>query len=100
MQYAIKFSNEGKKLEVFVSNEQNKVRIRVKDQGPGLTEQDHANLYKKFQRLSARPTKGEGSIGLGLAIVKKYVELMGGRVWCESEPGMGAAFNVEFDRVG
>jgi signal transduction histidine kinase len=96
---AIKFSNEGKKVEVVVSNEQDKVRISVKDQGPGLTESDQANLYKKFQRLSARPTKGEGSIGLGLAIVKKYVELMGGRVWCESEPGMGAAFNVEFDRV-
>lgn len=96
---AIKFSDEGKKVEVVVSNEQDKVRISVKDQGPGLTQQDQANLYKKFQRLSARPTKGEGSIGLGLAIVKKYVELMGGKVWCESEPGMGAAFNVEFDRV-
>ncbi len=96
---AIKFSDEGKRVEVVVSSEHNKVRISVKDQGPGLTEQDKANLFKKFHRLSARPTKGEGSIGLGLAIVKRYVDLMGGKVWCESEPGMGAAFNVEFDRV-
>jgi two-component system phosphate regulon sensor histidine kinase PhoR len=36
---------------------------------------------------------------LGLAIVKRYTEMMGGRVWCESEPGMGSAFNLEFDEV-
>ena len=96
---AIKFSEKGKSVEVAISIIQDKVRISVKDQGPGLTEADQANLFKKFQRLSTRPTNGEASIGLGLAIVKKYVELMGGRVWCESEPGMGAAFNVEFEPV-
>lgn len=96
---ALKFSDEGTKVEVVVSSENDKVRITVKDQGPGISEQDQANLYKKFQRLTARPTRNEGSIGLGLAIVKQYVELMGGRVWCESELGMGAAFSVEFARV-
>jgi signal transduction histidine kinase len=94
---AIKFSEKGKPVELVLTQEQNKVRISVRDQGPGLTDQDQANLFKKFQRLSTRPTNGESSIGLGLAIVKRYVDLMGGRVWCESEPGMGSAFNLEFD---
>jgi signal transduction histidine kinase len=96
---AIKFSPLGKRVEISITGIQEKVRISVKDQGPGLTEQDQANLFKKFQRLSNRPTHGESSIGLGLAIVKRYTEMMGGRVWCESEPGMGAAFNLEFDEV-
>jgi len=96
---AIKFSEKGKPVEIAISQHQNKVRISVKDQGPGLTEQDQINLFQKFQRLSNRPTNGEASVGLGLAIVKKYVELMGGKVWCESEPGMGAAFNLEFESI-
>jgi signal transduction histidine kinase len=96
---AIKFSPFGKRVDVSISGIDDKVRISIKDQGPGLTEQDQENLFKKFQRLSNQPTNGEPSIGLGLAIVKRYTEMMRGRVWCESEPGMGAAFNVEFDEV-
>lgn len=96
---AIKFSPLTKRVDISISGAGGKVRISVKDQGPGLTEQDQANLFKKFQRLSNKPTNGEPSIGLGLAIVKRYTEMMRGRVWCESEPGMGAAFNVEFDEV-
>lgn len=96
---AIKFSPFEKRVEISIIGIQGKVRISVKDEGPGLTENDQANLFKKFQRLSNKPTNGESSIGLGLAIVKRYTEMMGGRVWCESEPGMGASFNLEFDEV-
>lgn len=96
---AIKFSPPNKRIDVSIVGVSQKVRISVKDEGPGLTELDQANLFKKFQRLSNRPTNGEPSIGLGLAIVKRYTEMMGGRVWCESESGMGAAFNVEFDEI-
>jgi signal transduction histidine kinase len=46
--------------------------------------------------LSAKPTGGEHSTGLGLSIVKKMVEALNGRIWCESEPGHGATFIVEF----
>ena len=96
---AIKFSPLGKRVDISIVGIHDKVRISIKDQGPGLTEQDQTNLFKKFQRLSNLPTNGEPSIGLGLSIVKSYTEMMGGRVWCESEPGLGAAFNVEFEEV-
>ncbi len=66
--------------------------IEVRDQGPGLSAEDQKKLFGKFARLSARPTGGEHSTGLGLSIVKKMVEAMNGKVWCESEPGQGAAF--------
>ena len=53
-------------------------------------------LFQQFSKLSSRPTAGESSTGLGLSIVKKYVELMNGKVWCESEEGKGASFFVRF----
>jgi signal transduction histidine kinase len=95
---ALKFSSEGKTVRVSLEETPSKITIQVIDNGPGLTPEDLALLFKKFQRLSARPTAGEGSLGLGLSIVKKYVELMDGRVWCESKEGQGATFFVEFPR--
>jgi signal transduction histidine kinase len=96
---AIKFSPSGKHVNVSVGDYGDHVRISVKDEGPGLTEDDMEKLFKKFQRLSARPTNGEMSVGLGLSIVKKYVEMMKGRVWCESHPNEGATFIVEFPKA-
>ncbi len=75
------------------------VRISITDEGPGLTDMDKNKLFQKFARLSAQPTGGESSTGLGLAITKRLVELMNGRVWCESEYGYGARFTVEFPAV-
>jgi signal transduction histidine kinase len=71
------------------------IRIEIQDEGQGISADDKEQLFKKFTRLSARPTGGEHSTGLGLSIVKKMVEAMDGRVWCESEPGNGATFIVE-----
>ncbi len=76
--------------------------ILVKDEGPGISEDDKKRLYGKFARLTAQPTGGEHSTGLGLFIVKKLVEAMHGRVWCESEVGngiAGATFIVEFPKT-
>ncbi len=96
---AIKFSEKGKPVETAVTEVNGKVRISVRDHGPGLTEEDLQKVFKKFQHLSAQPTGGEGSLGLGLSIVKKYVELMGGQVVCESQPHQGATFTVEFNKI-
>lgn len=72
------------------------LQVSVTDEGPGISTTDMKKLFGKFARLSARPTGGEHSTGLGLSIVKRMVEAMDGRVWCESEPGKGATFFVEF----
>ncbi len=68
----------------------------VRDQGPGLTEEDKSKLFQKFARLSAQPTGGEHSTGLGLSIAKRLVESMNGQIWCESSFGNGAVFVVAF----
>ena len=67
----------------------------MKDEGPGLSAEDKKRLFGKFQKLSARPTAGETSTGLGLAIAKSIAELHNGRIWAESEFGLGATFFVE-----
>lgn len=74
----------------------NFARIEIQDEGPGLTQDDQKRLFKKFTRLSARPTAGEDSTGLGLFIVKKLVETLNGHIWCKSELGKGSTFIVEF----
>jgi signal transduction histidine kinase len=93
---AIKFSENGKQVDLTISEHDSSIRMCVKDEGPGLTTEDKEKLFQKYQQLSAKPTAGEPSTGLGLSIVKKYVELMNGKVWCESEVGMGAKFCIEF----
>lgn len=96
---AVKYSPKGKLVHVSVRDgEEGFVRIAVKDEGPGISEEDKKKLFGKFARLSARPTGDEDSTGLGLSIVKKIVETMKGRVWCESEIGQGATFCVELPK--
>lgn len=92
---AIKYSPHGSQVFMRVLQYDTAVLIQVSDQGQGLTEEDHAKLFRKFGRLSAKPTAGEQSTGLGLSIVKKMAESMNGKVWCESEFGKGATFFVE-----
>lgn len=96
---AIKFSEWNKKVVVALGACEVNVRLKIQDEGPGLTDEDKQKIFQKFQRLSARPTAGEYSTGLGLSIVKKYTELMNGRVWYESTEGAGTAFFLEFPKV-
>jgi signal transduction histidine kinase len=96
---AIKFSPPQRFVNVYLEEIRNKVRISVEDFGPGLTPEDLQQAFKKFAKLSAKPTGGESSTGLGLSIVKKYVEMMGGYVWCESEPNKVTRFIAEFEKV-
>lgn len=95
---AIKFSPFDKNIYLRLTDDNGKVRTEVKDEGPGINEEEKNKLFKKFSKLSARPTNGESSTGLGLSIVKRYVEAMNGHVWCESQIGKGTSFIVEFEK--
>jgi len=95
---AIKFSNHNTNVHVSLKDENRTIRFEIEDEGPGILEEDIPRLFQKFQKLNAQPTGGESSTGLGLSIVKKYVEAMEGKVWCESEPGKGTKFIVEFKK--
>jgi len=89
---AIKFSPPNSTINVATEQAGDRIRCSVRDEGPGLSEQDQALLFKEFQRLSAKPTGGEKSTGLGLAIVKKLIHLHNGNVGAESTLGKGTTF--------
>ena len=93
---AIKFSPFNKEVSVVLKKKRGKVRLEVRDEGPGLSSSDKKKLFQRFQRLSAKPTGNESSTGLGLSIVKEVVEKMDGKVWAESALGVGTSFFVEF----
>ncbi len=96
---AIKFSPGEKTIYVSIFHEKDKLTAAIKDEGPGLSDEDKKKLFNKYQKLSARPTGNESSTGLGLSIVKKFVESMNGKIWCESEFGSGATFFVQFPQA-
>lgn len=91
---AIKYSPPGMNVYLELAAKNSGVEIRIRDEGPGLSAEDQTKLFRKFTRLSARPTGGEHSTGLGLSIVKQIVEACGGTVGCESRLGEGAIFFV------
>jgi signal transduction histidine kinase len=98
---AIKFSPAGSQIDVKVINAEQEVRVEVRDAGPGFREQDRNLLFKRFQRLSARPTGGESSTGLGLSIVRDLVTLHGGVV--RADPAgdrKGSVFSVSLPQPG
>lgn len=95
---AVKFSPPGKAIFVSVRPEAVHVDFIIRDEGPGFTAEDRAKMFRRYGRLSARPTGGEPSTGLGLSIVQKLVRAMNGEVLCESAPGAGAAFTIRLPR--
>lgn len=94
---AIKFMPPGppiRNVTLRAFHEGGRAVVEVSDEGPGFTAADKAKVFGRFERLSAKPTGGEGSTGLGLSIVKRLVEAMDGTITLESEPGQGATFRI------
>jgi signal transduction histidine kinase len=92
---AVKYSPIGGAIAIEAVRRDSEAVIRVADQGPGLSPEDSARLFGRFQRLSAKPTGGESSTGLGLSIAKRIVDLHKGRIFVESAgPAGGAAFAI------
>jgi two-component system sensor histidine kinase/response regulator len=88
---ALKFSPPRRRIRVSVRAGPACVECRVQDEGPGFTEEDTTRMFRRYGRLSARPTAGEPSTGLGLSIVRKLVRAMKGELICESVPGLPIA---------
>jgi signal transduction histidine kinase len=93
---AIKFSPKASVIKISAGSNQTHFWISVKDNGPGFSATDKEQLFKKFKKLSARPTGGESSNGLGLAIVKALVERLSGEISLVSEQGKGSEFTARF----
>lgn len=92
---AVKYNRENGKIIIDCNVEDAKqTRISITDTGEGLTPEQQSQLFKAFSRLGADLTKIEGT-GIGLVITKNIVELMGGSIGVDSQPGKGSTFWVE-----
>ena len=88
---AIKFMDKPEgEIRVSCSVENGFYRFGVSDNGPGIERRHFERIFKMFQTLS--PQEDSESTGVGLAIVRKIIEMHGGRIWVESELGMGSSF--------
>ncbi len=88
---AAKFTEEGQiTLRAWADGEQ--LTISVSDTGPGIASEDQSMLFQEFSQVDASPTRRAGGAGLGLAISRHLVEMHGGRIWVESEVGVGSTF--------
>ena len=95
---AITYSGSGSRVAVATRVADGLVEISVSDQGIGIAPEDQARIFERFYRVDQARSRDTGGTGLGLSIVKHIVQLHGGRVWAESEPGKGAAFFLRLPR--
>ena len=102
---AIKFTEHGVVLvRVDVEalrGDEVELHFRVKDTGVGIPEDRHEIIFEPFQQADATATRRFGGMGMGLALAKQLVNLMGGKIWVESQRGQGSTFHftAKFKRV-
>lgn len=90
---AIKFTEKGS-VEIIAqkTKEENMFVFSVKDTGIGIPEDRQDKIFQSFEQADASTTRRFGGTGLGTTISKQFVELMGGKIWVESEAGIGSTF--------
>lgn len=96
---AVKYAPPGTVVTVKAATHGGKARFLVIDQGPGIPEAEQGELFRRFAKLSNRPTGGEDSTGLGLSLAKQKARAMGGDLWYDPAPAGGACFTLEMPRV-
>jgi signal transduction histidine kinase len=89
MDNAIKFTPEGGRVEISLAVLKDTVECSLRDTGIGISPENIAKLFEKFQQFSRTVGPGEKGFGLGLSIAKGIVEMHGGRIWASSEVGKG-----------
>jgi|GEM_PF-1588081 len=94
---AYKFSPKHKTVKISATQKGSQVEVSIQDQGPGMSDIDKTKLFKKFGKLSAKPTGNEKSTGLGLFIVKNLMSEMNGTILVESDLNKGTTFTVLFN---
>lgn len=95
---AAKYGAPGADIQVFLEPYDGAVRVSVVNRGPGISTEDLARLFERFQRGAAAGTKVVG-VGLGLCISKGLVEAHGGRMWAESTPGERTSFHFTLPAI-
>ena len=98
---AVKFTPEEGSIHLAASligetEEECELSVEVSDTGIGISAEQQENIFEAFEQAESGTSREYGGTGLGLVISKRIVELMGGKIWVESEPGKGSRFIFTF----
>ena len=94
------WTRDGGSVDVHLSRSRGHVKIAIKDTGIGIPDTDIAKLGKPFEQVENQFSKSHQGSGLGLAISRALVELHGGHMSLESEPGKGTTVAIRFPEFG
>jgi signal transduction histidine kinase len=92
---AVKFSPANSLVQVLAEKRGSRVRIAVKDQGPGIAPDEHERIFRAFYQSDGSSTRRHGGMGLGLALVSRLLEAHSSHVYLESDVGQGSTFYFE-----
>jgi signal transduction histidine kinase len=95
---AIKFTETGNIWVEISEIPKNRVKISVKDTGIGIANQDFENIFAAFHQIDQGLSRKYSGTGLGLAIIDSLVRIMGGKIYIESQLGIGSMFTIELPR--
>ncbi|MFA4843880.1 MAG: HAMP domain-containing sensor histidine kinase [Candidatus Margulisiibacteriota bacterium] len=96
---AIKYDGKKGKILVVVEPQADQIMVTVADNGPGIAPADLPLLFERFVRLEGAAQGGTRGSGLGLSICRAIIEMHGGRIWAESQPGEGTKFIFTLPRI-
>jgi len=91
---AISFSHEGGEINIKIWQSDNNLNIHVKDHGIGISKENHAIIFDRFNRLDSGINSINRGHGLGLSVSKALIDMLKGRIDVESEEGKGACFTI------
>ena len=91
---AVKFTPEGGLIEVLLQDLDDKVKIIVKDNGIGISEENQKIIFDRFNQVVDESSEQKGGSGLGLTITKQLITLHNGEIYVESEVGVGSEFII------
>ena len=91
---AVKFTSEGGLIEVLLQDLDDKVKIIVKDNGIGISEENQKVIFDRFNQVVDESSEQKGGSGLGLTITKQLITLHNGEIYVESEVGVGSEFII------
>jgi len=95
---SMKFVQQGS-VEVSITEDDRSVQCTIADTGPGISPEDMKRVFDKFSQFGTKTSPGVKGTGLGLSISKGLVELHGGRIWVESEHGVGTKFMFSLPKI-
>ena len=96
---AVKFTTDGGSVTVTAKRVEDDVHVSVSDTGIGIARDQQERIFEAFQRGGRTPSASAEGTGLGLTLSKQLVDLHGGRLWMESEPGVGSTFSFSIPLI-